>query len=41
MAAHGLTAGTAVFGQFWSRDPGFAAPNNIGLTDAILFNIAP
>lgn len=41
MAQHGLFPGVAVFGQFWSRDPGFAPPNNIGLTDAIVFNVAP
>jgi hypothetical protein len=36
-----LTAGTTVDGQFWSRDPGFAQPNNIGLTQAAHFGIAP
>ena len=41
MGAHGLTAGQAVYGQCWSRDPGFAPPNNIGLTDALFFTIAP
>ncbi|MCC6407467.1 MAG: hypothetical protein IT453_09885, partial [Planctomycetes bacterium] len=29
--------GTTVFGQWWQRDPGFAAPNNTGLTEAIEF----
>ncbi len=36
-----LIAGTAVYGQFWSRDPGFSAPNNTGLTNAIRFVITP
>lgn len=39
MNAHGLSAGTVVKAQFYSRDGGFAAPNNIGLTDAISFEI--
>lgn len=41
MAANGLTAGDTIRGQFWSRDPGFAPPQNIGLTDAVQFTIAP
>jgi hypothetical protein len=41
MAAKGLSAGDTLYGQFWSRDPGFAPPNNVGLTDAIQFTIAP
>lgn len=41
MAAQGLVAGEAVYGQYWSRDPGFAPPNNIGLTDAVLFFVCP
>jgi hypothetical protein len=36
-----LTAGTTVNAQFYSRDPAFPYPNNIGLTDAIEFTIAP
>jgi len=36
-----LVAGVTVDGQFWSRDPGFAAPNDIGLTQAAHFGIAP
>ncbi len=34
-----LVAGTAVDGQYWARDPGFSAPNNTSLTDAIHFVI--
>ncbi len=33
------TAGTIVYGQYWSRDPAFSAPNNTGLTDGIQFTI--
>ena len=36
-----LVAGVTVDGQFWSRDPGFPEPNNIGLTQAAHFGIAP
>ncbi len=36
-----LTPGATVYAQYWSRDPGFAAPNNTGLTDAARFTIAP
>jgi hypothetical protein len=40
-ALHGVGAGTTVHGQFWSRDPGFAQPDNVGLTDAIRFTLGP
>jgi hypothetical protein len=36
-----LAANTSVYAQYWSRDPGFSPPNNIGLTDAIEFTIVP
>lgn len=36
-----LTVGTTVDAQFYSRDSGFAAPNNIGLTNAIEFTLVP
>ncbi len=39
MAIHGLASGQTVYAQFWSRDPGFAPPNNIGLTNAIRFTL--
>ncbi len=39
MTAHSLVPGAQVFAQYWSRDQGFAAPNNIGLTNALSFVI--
>ncbi|MCE9596235.1 MAG: hypothetical protein K8S98_18750 [Planctomycetes bacterium] len=41
MTAHAVTAGQTVYAQFWSRDPGFPPPDDIGLTDAIQFTVAP
>jgi hypothetical protein len=41
MALHGLSVGAHVFGQFWSRDPFLAQPNNIGLTDGVQFTLLP
>lgn len=41
MTSHFLGVGSTVCAQFWSRDPGFPAPNNIGLTDGLQFVIAP
>jgi len=37
----GLVSGATVYGQFWSRDPGFAPPNNTNLTGGISFTLAP
>jgi hypothetical protein len=37
----GLSAGTTLYAQIISRDPGFAPPNNVGLTDALAITIAP
>lgn len=39
MAAAVLGAGTVVKAQYYSRDGGFPWPNNIGLTDALSFEI--
>ncbi len=36
-----LVAGQEVWAQFYSRDPGFAPPNNVNLTAAIDFLILP
>lgn len=36
-----LVAGATVQAQFYSRDPGFPAPNNIGLTAGLEFTLAP
>jgi hypothetical protein len=36
-----LAAGATVAGQYWFRDPGFAPPDNTGLSDAIEFTISP
>ncbi len=36
-----LGANTTVYAQFWSRDPGFAPPNSIGLTNGLSFTICP
>jgi archaellum component FlaF (FlaF/FlaG flagellin family) len=41
MARNFLGAGSEVFAQYWSRDPGFAPPDDVGLTDALHFVIAP
>jgi hypothetical protein len=36
-----LVAGQQVNGQYWFRDPGFAPPDNTGLSNAIEFEIGP
>ena len=36
-----LVAGAQVWLQYWSRDPGFAPPDNTGLTDALAATICP
>lgn len=36
-----LIAGTPVWAQYWSRDPGFSPPNNTSLTDGETFVIWP
>ncbi len=41
MVANALGAGMSLYAQYWSRDTGYAAPNNVGLTDAVGFTICP
>ena len=41
MAARGITPGAVVNAQYWSRDPFFPPPDNIGLTDGIQFTVQP
>ena len=41
MAGKFITAGTQLYAQYWSRDPGFAPPNNVGLTDGLEFVVGP
>jgi hypothetical protein len=37
----GLVAGQQVWIQTWSRDPGFAPPDNTSLSDAVSFTLCP
>lgn len=41
MAAHNVSPGDTLFGQYWSRDPGFAPPNNVALTRGLQFTVLP
>lgn len=41
MQQHLLSAGQSIYAQYWSRDPGFRAPNSIGLTDALRATLLP
>lgn len=36
-----LVSGRRVWSQYWSRDPGFSAPDNVNLTDAVNFDLEP
>lgn len=37
----GLGAGARFYAQYWYRDPGFAAPGNVGLSDAVEVTVGP
>lgn len=41
MAAHGMAAGLPFYAQYWSRDPGFTPPDNVGLTAGVQFTVCP
>lgn len=41
LALHGFAPGTTLYGQWFSRDPGFAPPANVGLTDAVAISVRP
>ena len=36
-----IQAGTQGYAQYWSRDPGFPPPLNVGLTDGLRFVVGP
>jgi len=41
MASQALAPGQILFSQCWSRDPGFAPPNNVSLSNALSFEVFP
>ncbi len=41
MAASSLAPGSTLHCQYWCRDPGFAPPNSIGLTNAVRVTVWP
>lgn len=41
MQDSGVLPGDTLQAQFWGRDPGFPTPQNVSLTDAIAFYVAP
>ncbi|MBM3992289.1 MAG: hypothetical protein FJ298_14975 [Planctomycetes bacterium] len=41
LAANGFLAGQVLYFQWWSRDSGYAAPDNIGLTDGLRILVCP
>ena len=41
MTSKSIGPGSTVYCQWWSRDQGFPAPNNVGLTDGLRFVVGP
>jgi hypothetical protein len=41
MAAQGWLPGDTIYAQSWSRDPGYAAPQNVSLTAGLSFDVLP
>ncbi|MCK6447880.1 MAG: hypothetical protein L6Q99_15920 [Planctomycetes bacterium] len=41
MAQKGVQAGDTIYGQYWTRDGGFAPPNNLGLTGGLQVVFGP
>lgn len=41
LATVAVPYGSVIYGQYWSRDPGFLPPQNVGFTDGIAFVISP
>lgn len=41
MLALALGPGVTLYGQYWSQDPTAAAPDNVGLTNALSFTLGP
>ena len=41
MASKGIVAGDVLHAQAWGRDPGFAPPDNVQLSNALVFPVGP
>jgi hypothetical protein len=41
MVSKGVPAGCTLYAQYFYRDPGFAPPNSVGLTDGLRFTVLP
>lgn len=41
MASRGLQPGDRIHAQWWSRDPGYPVPKNIGLTEGLMIELLP
>ena len=40
-ATFAVMPGTTLYAQYWSRDPGYSPPNNVGLTNGLRFTVLP